>query len=101
MSRETEIEHLARLRTTYPSFRITRTEIGFTAVRYTTGQRLVAVTVPELEAKAHRRAQVGEPQVIQGPPRGTPMHAARLRGSTAPLSGPKVAPTPGRAGCCW
>jgi len=30
----------------------TRAQAGFTAVRYSTGQRLVAVTVPELEAAA-------------------------------------------------
>jgi hypothetical protein len=57
MSSETATEHLARLRTTYPAYRITRPDSGFTAIKYATGQRPVAVTVPELEAKliAERR----------------------------------------------
>ena len=51
MSTTTEAAHLAPLRTTFPTCRITRAETGFVAVRYSTGQRLVAVTVPELGAR--------------------------------------------------
>ena len=40
---------LARLKVTYQAWRITRSADGFTAVEHSTGRRITAATVGELE----------------------------------------------------
>jgi hypothetical protein len=62
MSSETEATHLARLKVTYPFWRISRTspdavQRGFIAVETATGRRILTATVGEMETRLLEQAQ--------------------------------------------